>query len=167
MSATIQLSNAWPDDRHFSKEITRAELIAALKSGRYKQTHGCLYRRTDEDGQKVMCGLGVLCELQGREWQQYNRAGEDPVFAYNSEYRGLQWGVPHFGDLPAWMSEQMIRDLVIVNDASAEEGFTDYSKVIEKLEDEAWVFERTPIDWFESSCERSPASPIGVLRILG
>lgn len=41
-----------------------------------------------------------------------------------------------------------------VNDASAEDGFTDY---IEKLKDEAWVFDRTPIEWILSQCD-SPCS---------
>jgi hypothetical protein len=150
MSATIQLSNAWPDDRHSTTEITRTELIAALKSGRYRQTHGYLFRIVEDNGQKVMCGLGVLCDLRGREWRRYNRAGEAPVYAYEIENHGLHWGVPHLGDLPAWMSEEMMHDLMLVNDVSAVEGFTDYSKVIERLEDEAWIYERTPIEWLMS-----------------
>lgn len=46
-----------------TKKELRAELVAALRSGKYTQGHGYLSYRSCENGPAKMCCLGVACQL--------------------------------------------------------------------------------------------------------
>lgn len=47
----------------------KTKWVKALKSGKYQQARGELCR-TDLDGTKTYCCLGVLCEVMGRKFQK-------------------------------------------------------------------------------------------------
>lgn len=51
------------------KKAIADQWVKALRSGKYKQGQGKLYR----DGNDSYCCLGVLCKISGRPW---NKSGE-------------------------------------------------------------------------------------------
>lgn len=68
----------------------KAQWVAALRSGEYKQGTGVL-RETDESGETTYCCLGVLCELAVKAWvipKPTPLAGEYVRRAYD-------YGIPH------------------------------------------------------------------------
>lgn len=107
--------------------------IAALRSGKFKQTVGVL-RRNDAAGNAVgHCCLGVLCEISGGEAAVER---DKPYFRMPNgvEYnpRSLPLGVARqqFGDdLAGRNSNDMLRPLAVMNDDGAT--FADIANILE------------------------------------
>lgn len=122
-----------------NKEVTKDELIAALRSGKYVQTEGKLLDHED-DGIKYMCCLGVLADLQGHEFVWADEHHDFDGYGYYGNvnltglHKSFRVGLPAPADLPSWLNWQQVASLAGVNDNSAKVGITDYADVIQELE---------------------------------
>jgi hypothetical protein len=75
MSATAQ-------EDYIMKYDKAMELVAALRSGKYKQTNGYLHDN------KGFCCLGVACDLAGAKWHE---AETDDYFELKYKQNGRQY----------------------------------------------------------------------------
>lgn len=68
-----------------NKEALLKKWIAALRSGKYKQTREALARM--EDGEKKFCCLGVLCDLvDPTKWENFGDGEGTLGYAYEDIY---------------------------------------------------------------------------------
>jgi hypothetical protein len=119
-------------------EITIAQVVAALRSGKYSQTIGCLH---DDNG---FCCLGVAEDLAGAKWKESAHADKSKVF-YRDDYdepgatcqeAGVEmgeWGNFLFADEPFTCSDQIIDRLTSMNDERVD--FNEIANWIEKAAD--------------------------------
>lgn len=72
----------------------KQQWIAALRSGKYKQTQGALRKNNK------FCCLGVLCDLSGLyEWRQHNKEGQIISFSYDGVIGVLPHAIADWADL--------------------------------------------------------------------
>lgn len=102
------------------KKITKKKWINALRSGKYKQGDGSLYRC--EDNEKFYCCLGVLCQVTGNSHNRH-MVDEFPRFDDDGD-------VAHFMGLSAYMQNR----LSYMNDGNGEQpqSFSQIADYIEK-----------------------------------
>lgn len=121
-----------------NQEVTRQELIDALRSGQYRQTKSRLCATPPGITPKEMCCLGVQADLQGRQWVRSDE-DSDPDWGYISPSvtttDRFRAAMPIPSDLPTWMTYGTMGELARINDNSYDHGDRNYANVIAYLED--------------------------------
>ena len=108
----------------------KAALLAALRSGKYKQGGGCL--RTSDDN---FCCLGVLCDLGKNAQEKWFQRNPDNDFFYGH-------GKDHDGDMPRLFPPRTVCEKAGLNIEATE--------ALARLNDTGNSF-REIADWIEAN----------------